>query len=60
MFLSNKTAMNLFTQINENIYEMIDAFMNTKPIFQPMHSMDFMDLNNLKVYTLATPKESKV
>jgi hypothetical protein len=52
--------MNLFTQFNENIYEMLDAFMNTKPIFQPMHSMDFMDLNNLKVYTLATPKESKV
>lgn len=34
--------------------------MNTKPIFQPMHSMDFVDLNNLKVYTLATPKESEV
>jgi hypothetical protein len=49
MFPSNKIAMNLFTQFNESIYEIIDAFMNTKPIFQPMHSMDFMDLNNLKV-----------
>jgi len=57
MFPSNKIAINLFTQFNESIYEMMDVFMNTKPMFQPMHSMDFMDLNNLKVYTLATPKE---
>jgi hypothetical protein len=28
---------------NRSIYKMIDAFMKTRPIFQPLHFKDFMD-----------------
>jgi hypothetical protein len=28
---------------NRNIYKMIDAFMKTRPIFQPSHFKNFMD-----------------
>jgi hypothetical protein len=31
---------------NMNIYKTIDTFMKTRPIFQPPHSRDFMDLTD--------------
>jgi hypothetical protein len=34
------------TTHSKNIYEMIDSFMKTKPIFQPPHFRDFMNLND--------------
>jgi hypothetical protein len=40
----NKVAMNLPRMLNKNIYEMIYSFTKTRPIFQPPHSKDFMDL----------------
>jgi hypothetical protein len=30
----------------KSIYEMIDAFMSSRPNFEPSHSQDFMDPNN--------------
>jgi hypothetical protein len=39
----NKVPMNLPRMFNMSIYKTIDAFMKTRPIFQPPHSRDFMD-----------------
>jgi len=44
MSITDKVSMNLFRMSNRSIYEMIDAFMKTRPIFQQLHSRDFMDL----------------
>ncbi len=41
MFITNRVNMNLL-----NIYEMINSFVKTRPIFQVSHSRDFMDPNN--------------
>jgi hypothetical protein len=46
MSIVNKISMNLLRMSNRNIYEMIDAFMKIRPIFQQPHSRDFMDLTN--------------
>jgi hypothetical protein len=46
MFTIDRVSMNLPKVFNKNIYEMIDSFMKTKPIFQPPHFRDFMDLND--------------
>ncbi len=43
MSIPDKVSMNLFRMFNKSIYEMIDAFMKTRPIFQPPHFRDFMD-----------------
>jgi len=50
-----KIIMNVFVLFNKNIYEIIDAFMKTIPIFKASHSKDFMDLNHA-MYT-PTPQE---
>ncbi len=39
--------MNFQKVFSKNIYEMIDSFMKTKPIFQPLHFRDFMNPNNI-------------
>jgi hypothetical protein len=46
VFITNRVNMNLLKVFRKNIYEMINSFMKTRPIFQPLHSRDFMDLNN--------------
>jgi len=46
MFIIDKVAMNLPRMFNMSIYKTIDAFMKTRPIFQPPHSRDFMDLTD--------------
>jgi hypothetical protein len=47
MSSTDKVSMNLFRMSNRSIYEMIDAFMKTRPIFQQLHSKDFMDPTNV-------------
>jgi len=44
VYIANKISMNLLRMFSRNIHEMINAFMKTRPIFQPPHSRDFMDL----------------
>jgi hypothetical protein len=41
-----RLELNLLRMFNKNIYEMIDAFMNTRPIFKPSHSKDIMGAND--------------
>jgi hypothetical protein len=43
MSIADKVSMKLLRMSNRSIYEMIDAFMKTRPVFQPSHSRDFMD-----------------
>jgi hypothetical protein len=42
----NEEFWNLLRMFNKDIYEMIDAFMNTRPIFKPLNSRDFMGAND--------------
>jgi hypothetical protein len=44
VYIANRISMNLLRMFSRNIHEMINAFMKTRPIFQPPHSRDFMDL----------------
>jgi hypothetical protein len=47
MSITNRVNMNLSKAFRKNIYEIINSFMKTRPIFQPSHFRDFMDLNNV-------------
>jgi hypothetical protein len=51
-----RLALNLLRMFNKDIYEMIDAFMNTEAIFKTSHSRDFMGAND-NVYS--TPIHNK-
>ncbi len=42
MSIASKVSMNLLRMSNRSIYEMIENFMKTRPIFQPPHCRDFM------------------
>jgi hypothetical protein len=46
MSIIDKVAMNLLRMFNINIYKTIDTFMKIRPLFQPPHSKDFMNLTN--------------
>ncbi len=50
MYLFNKVALNLVQLFNKNIFEMVNAFVNTQLKFQPSHFKDFIDTND-NVYT---------
>jgi hypothetical protein len=49
----DKITLNLPRMFNKVIYEMINAFMSNKPIFEPTHSWDFMDPHDDYDYTLS-------
>jgi hypothetical protein len=49
--LQDRIALNLWRLFNKMIYEMIDAFMNNLPIFEPPYFWDFMDKND-NIYIL--------
>jgi hypothetical protein len=42
MFGTNRVNINLLKVIGKNIFEMINSFVKTRPIFQASHSRDFM------------------
>jgi hypothetical protein len=46
MSTTNRVSMNLPKVFSKNIYEMINSFMKTKPIFQPPHFWEFMETND--------------
>ncbi len=46
----NKVALNLVQLFNKNIFEMVNAFVNTQLKFQPSHFKSFIDIND-NVYT---------
>jgi hypothetical protein len=50
IFIKMKSIKNLLQLFNKIIYEIIYTFVKTTSIFQPPHSMKFMDLNNIVVY----------
>lgn len=46
----DRMTLNLWRLFKKMMYEMIDAFMNNMPIFEPLYFWDFMDTND-NVYT---------
>jgi hypothetical protein len=51
----SRVALDLPRLFNTKEFEMIDALMNINPIFQPLHSMDFMDANDYVYNSCLTP-----
>ncbi len=51
----SRVALDLPRLFNKKEFEMIDALMNIDPIFQPLHSMDFMDANDYVYNSCTTP-----